>query len=84
MDPGHVRVRPDPFVIHIRVASKIFEDFYDFGIALPLKERFFLLKPNILCMSMLRSMLICYDYRSCIDIHKSFGFNAPSEKRFLN
>ena len=46
MDPGHVRVRPDPFVIHIRVASKIFEDFYDFGIALPLKERFFLLKPN--------------------------------------
>ena len=57
MDPGHVRVRPDPFVIHIRVASKIFEDFYDFGIALPLKERFFLLKPNVSCMS-LQSLVI--------------------------
>ena len=35
-----------------RVAMKIFEDFDTFWVALPLRERFFLLKPNGFCMSM--------------------------------
>ena len=33
----------------VRVATKIFEDFDSFRIAVPLKERFFLLKPYVLC-----------------------------------
>ena len=40
-----------------RGATKIFEDFDTFWVALPLKERFFLLKPNVSCMS-LQSLVI--------------------------
>ena len=60
-----------------RVAKKNFKDFDAFRIGLPLKERFFLLKPNVLSMSMRK--LICNDHRSSIDIHKTIGLdNTPS------
>ena len=47
---------PGIYNTYIRVATKLFKDFDAFLTVLPLKERFFLLKPNVLCISMLKSI----------------------------